>query len=103
MDGESIISISAAVVALCQLSKWAGVADRLGPILVMLLSVVGVVLWGWSVGTFERTQTFTYFAGWIAVTTSAAGVYGFTRASGEALTRMTGPPPTGAGSEPTIK
>ena len=103
MDGEAIISIAAAVVALTQLIKWGGVPDKLGPVAVMVLSVVGVVLWGWSVGTFERTQAFTYFAGWIAVTTSAAGVFGFTRAGGEAVSKMKAPPIGGAGSNPTIK
>src|SRR5688572_19603920 len=103
MDGEAIISISAAVVALTQLVKWTGIPDKLGPIAVMVLSLIGVAMWAWSVGTFEQTQAFEYFAGWIAVTTSAAGIFGFTRAGGEAVSRMTPPPSSGAGSSPTLK
>jgi hypothetical protein len=101
MDGQAILTISAAVVALTQFTKWSGLPDKHGPIAVLALSALGVVLWAFSAGTYVRTETFTYFAGWIAVATSAAGVYGFTRASKEALTKTT-PPPAGAGGSPTI-
>lgn len=103
MNAEAIISVSAAVVALTQLMKWAGLTDRYGPIAVMVLALIGVAFWSWSAGDFSRTVAFAYFAAWITVTTSAAGVYGFTRTSGASLARMTAPPSTGAGSEPTIK
>ena len=103
MDGQAIISVAAAVVALTQLVKWGGLPDKWGPMSVMVLSLIGVLLWSWSVGTFERTQTFEYFAGWIAITTSAAGVFGFTRAGGEAVSKMRVPPHEGAGSSPTLK
>ena len=103
MPGEAIISVSAAVVALVQLVKWAGLRDAYGPLAVLVLSLLGVLGWGWSVGTLDRTMAFGYFAGWIAVATSAAGVFGFTRASSEGITRMSAPPSTGAGSSATIK
>ncbi len=103
MDGAAIVSVSAAVVALTQFAKWSGVNDKLGPLAVMLLSVLGVGLWGWSVGDFERAKAFDYFTGWIAVATSAAGVYGFTRAAAAGISTMTPPPATGAGSSPTSK
>ena len=103
MTGEAIISVSAAVVALVQLIKWAGIKDAYGPIAVLVLSLFGIVFWGWSVGTLSRTAAFSYFAGWIAVSTSAAGVFGFTRAGGEAVSRMTSPPSGSAGASPTIK
>jgi hypothetical protein len=103
MDAGAIVTVSAAVVALTQFSKWAKLPDQYGPLAVLAFSAMGVVLWGWSVGTFERTQSFGYFSGWIAIATSAAGVYGFSRASGEALTKASPPPSSGAGSEPTIK
>jgi hypothetical protein len=103
MNGEAIVSVSAAVVALTQIVKWAGLRDNHGPLVVMILSFMGTAFWGWSVGDFSRTAAFGYFAGWIAVMTSAAGVYGFTRAGGEAISRMTAPPITGAGSETTVK
>jgi hypothetical protein len=103
MDGEAILAVSAAVVALTQLMKWGGVPDKYGPLAVLALAVVGVVFWGYSVGNFERTKAFEYFAGWIAVATSAAGVFGFTRATTSAVTAAKAPPMSGAGSSPTLK
>lgn len=103
MNAEAIISVSAAVVALVQLVKWTGLPDKQGPIAVLALSLLGVVFWGWSVGDITRANAFGYFAGWIAVSTSAAGVFGFTRASGEAVAKMTAPPSGGAGGNPTVK
>jgi hypothetical protein len=103
MDGQAILTVSAAVVALTQLAKWSGVPDKVGPLLVLVLAVVGVCFWGFAEGTFERTKAFEYFAGWIAVATSAAGVFGFTRASTSAVTAAKAPPTSGAGSSPTIK
>lgn len=103
MDGSAIVSVSAAVVGCVQLIKWrAWIPDKYGPIAVLIFSAAGVVFWGWSKGGIDRTVAFDYFAGWIAIATSASGVYGFTRASGEALTRMQAPP-SGAGAEPTLK
>lgn len=103
MDGEAILSVSAAVVALTQLFKWSGTNDKYGPLLVLLLAAIGVVFWGYSVGNYERARAFEYFAGWIAVATSAAGVFGFTRASTSAVTAATAPPNNGAGSNATVK
>lgn len=96
MNGEAIISVSAAVVALVSLVKWAGVPDSKAPIAVLLCSVLGVLFWGWSQGDLTRASAFTYFAGWIAVMTSAAGVFGFTRSTGEGLAKMRG---TGDGGQ----
>lgn len=90
MDGQAIVTVSAAVVALVQLAKWAGLDDSKGPLGVLVLSLLGVAFWGWSQNDFTRETGFTYFAGWIAVMTSAAGVYGFTRATGDGLTKMKG-------------
>ena len=103
MDGEAIISVSAAVVTLTQFAKWGGVDDKHGPLVVMALSVLGVALWGFSKGTWAYAQSFDYFAGWVAVTTSAAGVFGFTRAASTAITSTKEPPKGGAGSSPTEK
>lgn len=88
MNGEAIVSVSAAVVALTQLAKWAGLDDSKGPLAVLVCSVLGVAFWAWSSGDATRASAFGYFAGCIAVMTSAAGVYGFTRATGDTLTKM---------------
>jgi hypothetical protein len=103
MDGEAIMTISAAVVALTQIVKWGGVPDKYGPVAVVLLSALGVVLWAYSKGAIHRELVWAYFAGGTAVATSAAGVFGFTRAGAEAVSRMTPPPGSGAGSSPTVK
>lgn len=100
MSGQAIITVSAAVVALTQLCKWGGIPDKFGPVAVLLLSALGVAFWGWSTGDFSRASSFGYFAGFIAVATSAAGVFGFTRAGSEAITK-TSSPPSGAGANPT--
>ncbi len=88
MDAEAIVSVSAAVVALTQLAKWAGLHGRFAPLGVLVLSAIGVLLWGWSRANLTQASAFQYFAGWIAVMTSAAGVYGFTRSTGESLAQM---------------
>lgn len=101
MSGQAIITVSAAVVALTSLLKWTKiVSDKRGPIMVLVLAVVGVGFWGWTTGDVSRATAFAYFAGWIAVATSAAGVYGFTRSGPESITATTEPPP-GAGANTT--
>lgn len=100
MDGEAIVTVGATVVALVQLCKWGGLPDRRGPLAVLALSAIGVAVWGFTKGQFQYTQAFSYFAGWIAVATSAAGVFGFTRSGPESLT-ATKAPPAGAGANVT--
>lgn len=87
MNAEAIVSVSAAVVTLTQLIKWAGLPSKYGPITVLVLAFIGISFWGWSTVGFPPAQkdVFGYFAAWVAVATSAAGVYGFTRAAGENL------------------
>lgn len=104
MDAGAIVTVSAAVVALVQLVKFAGLPDQRGPLAVLALAAFGVAFWGWSLGTFERTQAFGYFTGWIAVATSAAGVFGFTRSGPASLTATKAPPGSpGAGADITKK
>lgn len=102
MDAQAIMSVSAAVVALTQFTKWAGVPDKRGPLLVLALSAVGVTVWGFTKGGFDHTVAFDYFAGWITVATASAGVFGFTRSAPASLT-ATKDPPAGAGASPTVK
>ncbi len=104
MDGAAIVAVSAAVTALTQLFKWASaIPDKYGAVAVLVLSLFGVVFWAWSEGSFERAQSFNYFAGWVAVATSAAGIFGFTRAASGAVSSMSPPPASGAGTSPTVK
>jgi hypothetical protein len=104
MGAEAIMTVSAAVVAFVQLVKWAGLPDKVGPIAVLLFSAAGIYLWVWSeVGMFDRHLAFQYFAGGIAVATSAAGIFGFTRAATGAVTSAKAPPGGGAGQNPTEK
>jgi hypothetical protein len=106
LTAESIVAISAAVVALVQLVKWAGLPDRRGPLVVLAFAFVGVMLYQVSYAPegriVLRTDIWPIFAAWIAVALSAAGVFGFTRAASDAVTATKSPPP-GAGASPTVK
>lgn len=103
MNADAIVAVSAGVVAVTQLIKWAGMKDSFGPIVVILLSGVGVALWLYSQETWPpvRTDTWAIASGWVAVTLTAAGTFGFTRAAVSSVTRATPPPNDGAGSSPT--
>jgi hypothetical protein len=103
MDGQAIVAVSAAVTALVQLGKWAGIPDKWGAVAVLVLSLLGIAFWAWSHGTFVRENSFDHFAAWIAVATGAAGIFGFTRAASGAVSSMTPPPASGAGTSPTLK
>lgn len=82
MDGQAILAVSTTVVALTHLIKWIGLPKRFAPFVVIILSALGVLLWGYTQPDFVgREEIFSYVAGWISVTTSAATVFGFTRAA----------------------
>lgn len=86
MDGEAIMVVSTSVVALTQLIKWMGLPVRFAPILIITLSAIGVCLWGYTrPDMVTRIELWSYFAGWIAVATSAAGVFGFSRAASNSI------------------
>lgn len=103
MNAEAIVAVSSAVVGLVQMVKWGKLPDSYGPWAVMGFSLLGVAFWGWSAGDVTRASAFSYFAGWIAVSLTAAGIFGFTRATATAVTNMSAPPANGAGSSPTVK
>lgn len=94
MNAEAIAAVSVAVVTVVQFLKWTvskwtdDVDGKVGPLNVLLCSLAGVAFWAWTQGDFGRTTAFGYFAGWAVIATSAAGVHGFTRATGEAITKM---------------
>ena len=95
------MTVSAAVVALTQLAKWAGIPDRWGPLAVLVASALGVAVWTVSSGPLGQKAAFDLFAGWVAVATSAAGVFGFTRAAASAVISAAPPTSGGAGSSRT--
>jgi hypothetical protein len=104
VDAEAIAAVSTAVVALTSLVKWGGVPDKYGPLLVLAIAAIGCGMWGYSrEAMVSRPQLFSYFAAWIVVATSAAGVFGFTRATGAAVHKAMSPPSGGAGQNPTEK
>lgn len=100
MNAEAIVSVSALVVALVQLAKWARMPEEYGPAAVLGLSLLGVAaqVFGSTDWPPDRLDTMPILTGWAAVATSAAGVFGFTRAAVGAVTRAT-PPPPGAGEQ----
>ena len=82
MPSETVIAVAGSVTALTQLFKFWGVPDRYGPYVVLGLSLVGVVVWGASQpDPFTRLNLWQYFAAVVNVMVSAAGVYGFARAT----------------------
>jgi hypothetical protein len=88
VESDAIISVSAAVVMLVSLIKWAGLPDKWGPVAVLVISAAGVAFWCWSGDVYSRSLAWDLGTGWITVAATAAGVYGFTRKSGEILTRF---------------
>ncbi len=88
MNAEQIAVVAATVVVLTQLAKWSGLPLRFGPLAVAVFAALGVGLWAYSLGPLVRTEIWGYFVAWITVAASAAGVFGFTRAGAESLTRV---------------
>ena len=105
MSSEGAIAVAAAVTALVQVLKWAGVKDSWGPLLVILLSGAGVGIWLVSGESWPpaRTDIWPIATGWINVTLATAGAFGFTRATAAAVTATREPPVGGAGASPTAK
>ena len=69
-------------LSLAQLFKFWGVPDKYGPYVVLGLSLFGVVIWAASQPEpLSRLQLWQYFAAVVNVMVSAAGVYGFARAT----------------------
>jgi hypothetical protein len=103
MNADAVVAISAAVTACVQLVKWAGLPDRLGPIVVIVFSGVGVMIWLFSQAIWPpaRTDTWVIFAGWVSVALGSAGIFGFTRATASAVMSAKPPPSGGAGSSAT--
>lgn len=86
MDAEAIVTVSALVVAIATLLKWAAPGDSISGVralaLVFFLSGLGVGAWVFSLATpIDRTWTFGILSAWAAVATSAAGVFGFASAA----------------------
>lgn len=76
------IAISAIVVTLTQLMKWAFLPDRHGPIFVLIFSVAGVAAFGYSNGVpFAGPQIWHYITSTVNVMLAAAGIFGFSRAT----------------------
>lgn len=106
MEADAIAVISAAVVTLTQLVKWVGLPDKFGALAVLILSAVGAGLWAWSQLPPDidwRATAWPLFAGWIVIATSAAGVFGFSRAVSATGVTKGSAPPTGAGQHTTVK
>jgi len=92
MDALAILEVSGSVAGLMYLLRWAGVSRRWAMLLVPLVSALCVGIWAYANGPIERPNAFSYVAGWVAVATSAATVWGFSWA---ALTRLERRPRSG--------
>jgi hypothetical protein len=100
MDATAIATVTIPTVAFTQIIKWAGLPDRRGPLVVIILSSLFTLFWGWSTNSLSRVSAFSFVSGAVIVMMSAAGVFGFTRSMPEAVTSTTNPP-SGAGASPT--
>lgn len=79
MDAQAIVTIGAVVTAATQIVKRAvpGDVDQYGVLVAGLISLAGVLLWVYSSPIFppDRTQYFEIGSGWIAVFSTAVGIY----------------------------
>jgi len=81
MNAEAIVLIGGAVAGLLQVLKTSTFVKRYALLWVFGISLLATLLWGWSEGTLMRETAFQFFAGWVAVTTVAAGVFGIVKAA----------------------
>jgi hypothetical protein len=84
VDGLAVMRVTVVVVGIMHLLRWAGVGERWAPLLVAVLSALGVALWAVGQAPLNPSMLFSYVSGWVAVATSAAMVWGFTWAAGTA-------------------
>lgn len=79
VDAAAVTTIAALVTALCQVVKRSvpGNLDLYGPLIAAILAAFGVALWVISAPVFPpaRTDWWAIGAGWVAVFTSAVGIY----------------------------
>jgi hypothetical protein len=99
MPSETVVAVAGSVTALTQLLKFWGVPDRFGPYVVLGLSLLGVVIWAVSPpgDPSKQLTAWQYFAAVINCMVSAAGVYGFARATSAAQVTATRRQPSGRG------
>lgn len=86
MDAGAAIAIGGLVAALAQVTKWAGLRDTWGPLVLIFLSAASVTLWVYSKGVYDRTLLFDYVVGAANVMLTSAGIFGFTRSLPAAVT-----------------
>lgn len=91
MNGEAIISVTAAVVAIVQILKASAWCVRHALVLLFAVSALAVGLWAYSAGALTQATAFQLFAGWAAVSLSAAGVFGVVRATPDQVTAFRKP------------
>ncbi len=106
IDTQAALTISAAVVALATLIRWAAPGDSISGTRALLvvcgLSALGVALWVLSLpAPPSRQWMFGIFQAWISVSLQAAGVYGFANASTRSLPAHD--PTQSMRDDPTVK
>lgn len=91
LSAANVIEIAAAVVALLQILKaYAGLAGRWALLVSALASALAVAVFVYSAHDYSQSAIWSIFAGWIAVFTSAAGVWNVAVSSPEAITSAAG-------------
>lgn len=108
INGESIATISVAVVVATQLLKWfRWVNDDHGAWVVIVVAFLAEVLYYVSYAPadqplFVRQALWPFFIGLVDISAAAAGIFGFTRAASSAVTSINKPPP-GPGENVTVQ
>lgn len=90
MDAQAVVAVSGSIVMFLQVLKAGGLEGRWALVVCAFASTAGVLLWGYSAGTLARETLWQYGSGWIAVFSSAAGLFNIVRNAPEAVTSIRG-------------
>jgi hypothetical protein len=98
LGAEEVLTIGGVVTVLTQIIKWGmpSLPDSAGLLIVFVCAAIGVGLWGVSnEPTWAYSLVWPYFAAWVTVAATAAGIFGFVRAASAYQVTRTSPPPSG--------
>lgn len=89
MTAQDALAVSAPIVLIAQIFK-PFITGKWALVFVMFLSILGVSLWVYSSGGYERALIWSYFAAWATVLTSAAGIFNIVNKAPELVTDVSG-------------
>ena len=89
MTAQDALAVAAPIVLIAQIFK-PFIGGKWSLLFVLLLSVLGVALWVYSSGGYERALLWSYFAAFATVLTSAAGIFNIVNKAPEVVTDVSG-------------